>query len=290
MALFLQMRTSTQAPSAGSPIEAAIAVAAGYACIHSAKEALKLYMAQQEARKCEREEKRRLKRQKDGLRKLAAMWVGVWAWKELIAGRLIGDFREMSPGVLQAMCQTLDVGDGGNMRSLPDAMPFPVEKLLSYAGNLTEAERETIGAIYAGMSPRGSSERNIASKLEDWRRVPAVKIVDLRLLSPAEAKKRADKLADAVDKYLHRPPISFTPLANDTPETTQFIGEYVGRVRLISPRLARSFNKLAQAFCAGAIKAQVFESYLTDIPVLPPDEVRFLFRKKILWVSEHEES
>ncbi len=273
----------------GSFMEAAIAEATGFPCIESAQEELKAYQTRRASRKEQREAMRAQKRERDRLRKLGAMWGGVWAWKELMAGRLTGDFREMPSGVLRAVCQTIGFDLGENPQDLPDALPFPVEELRANAGLLTQEEQATVAALYIGMAPARSG-RNVADKPESWRSVPAVQIVDLRLLSRAEAKSRADKLADAIDKYLHRLPVSFAYSSEDTPGITSFVGEYVERVLAISPRLARSVTKLSQAFCAGAIKARAFQDYIAGIPVMPPDELRFLFRKQILWVSHYEES
>lgn len=275
-------------PATGSSLEAAIVQFCQCDGIQSAVAEWKSHQERKKAQENEREERRRLKRQKGERCKVAAMLGGIWASMELSAGRLVGDFRELSPGVLRTICHTLKMESGENAQSLPDAMPFPAEKLLSYAVNLPPEERDVVAAICAAMPNRAPSNRKTQAKPEYWLCAPAKKIVDLSLMSSAEAKKRAENLAGAIEKYLQRE--SFVLVEDGAREVAEFVQEYLGRIRAVSPQLAGAFNKLSQAFSTGKVEETVFMGYLLQVPVLPPKEVRFLFRKKILWVTQNDAS
>jgi len=125
---------------------------------------------------------------------------------------------------------------------------------------------------------------NGKAKEPGWKNPPALIIVDHTSLTQEEKVEEAKRLADRIQKRVQRLGITIpSPEGDDIAEDSLESSEYVARITAVSGDLAKAMVTLSQLLVSGAISTDGYLSYLHEVPVVPPDPIRILFRSKIQW-------
>ncbi len=208
----------------------------------------------------------------------------MWLLLEIQDGRLDPGFEFPDPQVKEVFLAVLATG----VQCTNCAMPFPSEEVLQKAKSLPEAVQKTVNEVL-DIIARGeiAPRRRKSKKLPTWKHPPKLQIVDHSRLTSKEQKENASKLSESADKYLARAGFkSFRSApASNLCGPPSFFAEYCSLVAGLCPRLALTLERLCEAFCSGLLELGKFMEYFTEVPVVPPDDLRILFRNKVLWVE-----
>jgi hypothetical protein len=278
------MRTNriNTTPIVTTPLAAAFAKVTGFDSIADATVGLSKYKEAEEKRREERRDEHQKGHQKRITLLLAFLLLGLFLAGELLKGRLHPLLKKLPPGVLKTFLKGMEISDC-EFTDIP-SLPFPSDSVRRTAAALSDDEKQQVEELLAKIEAPLSNPRNGKAKEPSWKNPPALIIVDHTFLTPEEKVEGAKRLADRIQKRVQRLGITIPSLdGDDTTEDSMESDAYVARITAVSGDLAKAMVTLSQLLVSGAISTEVYLSYLREVPVVPPDLIRILFRSKIQW-------